>query len=223
MAASCRRTRSRSTAAGSRSTAPSSPPADAPPCPTYRASPTPAILTSETVFSLQQLPARLAVVGGGPLGCELAQAFARFGAQVTMLVDGDAPAAARGAGGRRGGRARARRDGVRLVTGARLVAVDRGARSKLLRFTSGEQEHRLPVDEILVAIGRRANVADLGLDAAGVAWTERRRHGRRPAAHLATRRSTPPATSPRSTSSRTPPTPWRAWSCATRCSGAGSG
>ncbi len=128
-------------------------------------------LTSDTVFSLQQLPARLAVVGGGPLGCELAQAFARFGAQVTMLVVGERllpreePEAAAVVE-----RALAA-DGVRLVTGARLDAVDRGARSKLLRFTSGGQEHRLPVDEILVATGRQANVADLGLDAAGIAWT----------------------------------------------------
>ena len=130
-------------------------------------------LTSESVFSLQQLPARLAVVGGGPLGCELAQAFARFGAQVTLLVDRDhllpreepeaAAVVARVLEG----------EGVRIVTGARLTAVERGPRSKSLRFASGEQEHRLAVDEILIATGRRPVVEDLGLDAAGVAWSER--------------------------------------------------
>jgi len=130
-------------------------------------------LTSESVFSLQQLPTRLAVVGGGPLGCELAQAFARFGAQVTLLVDGerllphDEPAAAEVVE-----RALAA-DGVRLVTGARLTAVERGARSKLLRFTAGEQEHRLMVEEILVVTGRRPNLGDLGLDAAGIGRSER--------------------------------------------------
>ena len=128
-------------------------------------------LTSETVFSLQQLPARLAVVGGGPLGCELAQAFARFGAQVTMLLDEhhllprEEPEVAAVIG-------RAlEADGVRIVTDTRLTAVERGARSKLLRFASGAEEHRLAVDEILIAVGRRPNLEGLGLEAAGVAAT----------------------------------------------------
>ena len=59
-------------------------------------------LTSETIFQLTDLPRRLAVIGGGPIGCELAQAFARFGSQVTLLVRGAPPAAARGRGLRRG-------------------------------------------------------------------------------------------------------------------------
>jgi pyruvate/2-oxoglutarate dehydrogenase complex dihydrolipoamide dehydrogenase (E3) component len=128
-------------------------------------------LTNESVFSLQHLPNRLAVVGGGPLGCELAQAFARFGSQVTLLLrerhllpreESETVAVVERA---------LVADGVRMVGGCRLVAVDRSVRSKVLRFAVGADEHRLAVDEILIATGRRPNVEDLGLEAAGIAAT----------------------------------------------------
>ena len=82
-------------------------------------------LTNQTVFSLTERPEHLAVIGGGPIGCELAQAFARFGARVTLLEAGprilprDDPDAAEVVAGA------LRRDGVQLMTGAR---VDGGAK-----------------------------------------------------------------------------------------------
>src|SRR4030095_12718880 len=93
-------------------------------------------LTNETVFSLINLPRRLAVIGGGPIGCELAQAFARFGARVHLVQmsgrllareDGDAARLARAA---------LERDGVRLAMDTRVVKVERGAGGKVLHLAS---------------------------------------------------------------------------------------
>ncbi|MGE0454753.1 MAG: mercuric reductase [Vicinamibacteria bacterium] len=128
-------------------------------------------LTNETVFSLTHLPARLAVVGGGPIGCEMAQAFARFGSRVTLLQtaaqvlereDPDAAGLVADA---------LRRDGVDVRVGTTLVSVERtadGAR-RLLVKRAGQIE-TLDADEILVAVGRAPNLEGLGLDAAGVAF-----------------------------------------------------
>ncbi|HTQ80655.1 MAG TPA: FAD-dependent oxidoreductase, partial [Thermoanaerobaculia bacterium] len=133
-------------------------------------------LTNETVFSLTALPPRLAVLGGGPIGCELAQAFARFGSQVTLLDRGghvlpreDADAAAIVQ------RALAA-DGVRFALNARLVEVKRQGEARVLVFETGgskgaEAERReLTADAILVAVGRAPNVEGLGLEAAGVRY-----------------------------------------------------
>ena len=126
-------------------------------------------LTNETVFALTALPPRLAVIGAGPIGCELAQAFARFGARVTLLEVAprilsreDAAAAAIVA-------AALREDGVRIVTGAAIARVTRVADGKALHV-GDEGAAPLVVDEILVGAGRAPNVRGLGLEAAGVAY-----------------------------------------------------
>lgn len=126
--------------------------------------------TNESIFNLTELPRRLAVIGGGPIGCELAQAFARLGAQVTIIQnhpqflpreDRDAAevllAAFRSAG-----------IGVRLDTEVERVETN-GAERVLHLARKGSRE-RLVADEILVAVGRRPNVERLGLEAAGVAF-----------------------------------------------------
>lgn len=125
-------------------------------------------LTNETVFSLTELPRRLAVVGGGPIGCELAQSFARFGAEVTLLEAGerilpkdDPDAAAVIAGA-------LKRDGVRTVCGARAAAVEARGEERTIRYSRGETSEATTVDQILVATGRAPNVDELGLEAAGV-------------------------------------------------------
>jgi pyruvate/2-oxoglutarate dehydrogenase complex dihydrolipoamide dehydrogenase (E3) component len=126
-------------------------------------------LTNETVFTLTELPRRLAVLGAGPVGCELAQAFARFGAEVTLLgdrpqllprEDPDAAALVERA---------MRRDGVRLLLGGKVVAVEPRGAEKVLRV-EGAAAGEVGADEILVAVGRRPNVEGLGLEAAGVAY-----------------------------------------------------
>ncbi|HSJ99272.1 MAG TPA: mercuric reductase [Myxococcota bacterium] len=132
-------------------------------------------LTNESVFALREPPARLAVIGGGPIGCELAQAFARLGVAVTLfevaarLLERDDPEA-----GAIVARALAR-DGVRVLCGAKIEGVSRDGAGKRLRFAAaGADAGDEGFDEVLVAAGRVPNVEDMGLEAAGVGFDPRR-------------------------------------------------
>jgi pyruvate/2-oxoglutarate dehydrogenase complex dihydrolipoamide dehydrogenase (E3) component len=128
-------------------------------------------LTSETVFELTERPGHLAVVGGGLIGCELAQAFRRLGSDVTLLSDvaqllpREDPDAAEII------RQALLRDGVRLALGAVIAGVTREGGRKVLRYEADGREDRVAADEILVATGRVPNVEGLGLEAAGVRHT----------------------------------------------------
>jgi pyruvate/2-oxoglutarate dehydrogenase complex dihydrolipoamide dehydrogenase (E3) component len=130
-------------------------------------------LTNETVFTLTELPARLVVLGGGPIGCELAQAFARLGSKVTLvsstprLLPKDVPAAGALV------EAALRRDGVDVLLRARAVAADHRGVARVVRVAIGSATRDLPCERILVATGRRANVDGLNLEAAGVAYGEK--------------------------------------------------
>ena len=126
------------------------------------------VLTSENLWDLEQLPERLVVLGGGPIGCELAQSFARLGSAVTQVEqsprvlpreDEDAAQAVAEA---------LVEDGVTLLTGhtATRFAVENG--EQVLYAQGADGERRLPFDAVLVAVGRRANTAGLGLDALGI-------------------------------------------------------
>lgn len=126
-------------------------------------------LTNETVFSLTERPRRLVVVGAGPIGCELAQAFRRFGSEVTLvsldprlLPREDADAAAILAG-------RFEREGVALRLGAKLLRVERRGGAKVVVLEREGRAEEAIGDEILVAVGRAPNVEGLELEAAGVA------------------------------------------------------
>jgi pyruvate/2-oxoglutarate dehydrogenase complex dihydrolipoamide dehydrogenase (E3) component len=126
-------------------------------------------LTNETVFSLTRLPPRLVVIGAGPIGCELAQAFRRFGSTVTvvsldasLLPREDADAAAILAG-------RFEREGVELRLGAKLLRVERRGGAKVVVLEREGRAEEVIGDEILVAVGRAPNVEGLELEAAGVA------------------------------------------------------
>jgi pyruvate/2-oxoglutarate dehydrogenase complex dihydrolipoamide dehydrogenase (E3) component len=127
-------------------------------------------LTNETVFSLTELPRRLAVIGGGPIGCELAQAFARFGSRVTLVElapqilgreDLDAAGILQ---------ASFLREGIELQTGARIISAERRDADRILRLEREGQQIELIVDAILVGVGRAPNVEGLGLETAGVEY-----------------------------------------------------
>ncbi|NCO20383.1 MAG: FAD-dependent oxidoreductase, partial [Gammaproteobacteria bacterium] len=125
-------------------------------------------LTNENVFELTELPRRLLVIGGGPLGCELAQAFCRFGARTTIVQDWplflpkeerDAAQILSDAFARDGIE-------VRLNTRAVNVRVEDG--QKLVDLVSDDYKSTVTVDAILTGTGRVPNVDDLNLEAAGV-------------------------------------------------------
>lgn len=127
-------------------------------------------LTNETVFSLTDLPRRLVVVGAGPIGCELAQAFRRFGSEVSMVSldprllpreDDDASALLA---------TRFEREGIRTALGARLRRVERRGDGKAVAFDRGNGAEEVVADEILLAVGRAPNVEGLDLEAAGVGF-----------------------------------------------------
>jgi pyruvate/2-oxoglutarate dehydrogenase complex dihydrolipoamide dehydrogenase (E3) component len=130
-------------------------------------------LTNETVFDCDRLPAALLVIGGGPIGAELGQAFGRLGSHVTIVSASDhilprededvAGVLAR----------QLRQEGVTVLDRARAVRVSRGNGLKRVTVRLPDGERSIDVDEILVAAGRRPNIEDLGLDDVGVAVGER--------------------------------------------------
>ena len=127
--------------------------------------------TNETIFKLTELPRRLAVIGGGPIGCELAQAFLRFGSRVTLLNDvgqllprEDSDAAAIVA-------RQFAQEGMTVLNGARILRVERRGAEKAIVYAREGIEAEVRCDEILAAAGRVPNLEGLDLEAAGVAWS----------------------------------------------------
>jgi pyruvate/2-oxoglutarate dehydrogenase complex dihydrolipoamide dehydrogenase (E3) component len=121
-------------------------------------------LTNETVFSLTELPQRLAVFGGGPMGSELAQAFRRLGSEVDLvystssLLPKDEPEAGEVV------RRQFERDGIGLHSGFRAMRAANGR----LTIKGNAETRQLEYDKLLLGIGRKANVEDLGLEAANI-------------------------------------------------------
>ena len=125
------------------------------------------LLTSDNIWESKTLPKKLAVLGGGPIGCELAQSFARFGSEVTLvemapsiMIKDDKQAA-------KLVHESLERDGVNILTDHKAVKVNNNPTKELICET-GEQQVAIEFDEILVAVGRRANTQNLGLEELGV-------------------------------------------------------
>ena len=131
-------------------------------------------LTNETVFSLTELPRRIAVIGAGPIGAELSQSFCRMGSRVTLLEmgpqilgreDPDAAAVVQDA---------LLSDGVSLLLNAKVVRIGTEGSDKIVHVEREREPLQVRVDEILVGIGRAPNVEGLNLEAAGVDYDPRR-------------------------------------------------
>jgi pyruvate/2-oxoglutarate dehydrogenase complex dihydrolipoamide dehydrogenase (E3) component len=129
-------------------------------------------LTNHTVFDLTEQPRRLAVIGGGPIGCELAQTFARLGTEVAVIEMMDQLLAREDADAAELLRTSMQRDGVEIRLSTRLRAVQTTETAKVLLLDGPDGESRLAVDEIFVAVGRTPNIEGLDLDTAGVAFDE---------------------------------------------------
>ncbi|MEK6211345.1 MAG: FAD-dependent oxidoreductase [Pseudomonadota bacterium] len=131
-------------------------------------------LTSDTVWNLRKLPARLVVLGGGPIGCELAQCFARLGSKVTqvemlprIMIREDPEFSEMVL-------ARFREEGVdvRLEHKAKQFLVENGEKALICEHQG--REVRIPFDEVLVAVGRIANTSGYGLEELGIPVTRSR-------------------------------------------------
>jgi pyruvate/2-oxoglutarate dehydrogenase complex dihydrolipoamide dehydrogenase (E3) component len=125
-------------------------------------------LTNETVFNLTELPARLGVIGAGPIGCELAQALARFGSQVTLLERSDQILPREDADAAAIVQSQMQLDGVSFVRNATISRIERRGTERVIHFEHDARRKELPVDAILVGIGRAPNVEGLGLSVVGV-------------------------------------------------------
>lgn len=130
-------------------------------------------LTNETVFWLTELPRRLAVIGGGPIGCELAQTFARIGSQVTILQRGGHVLPREDADAAEIVHRSLTRDGIALRLQAKILRVEKRVTEKIVIVEEDGRTAALAVDEILVGVGRTPNVEGLDLEKAGIAYDHR--------------------------------------------------
>ncbi|HEX9946482.1 MAG TPA: FAD-dependent oxidoreductase [Allosphingosinicella sp.] len=125
-------------------------------------------LTSDTMWEAlrgrETVPGRIAIVGGGPIGTEMAQAFARLGAKVTQIENGDRLLSKEDPEVSELVASVLREEGVEVLTGHSAVRVE----GKILIVRAGEEEIAIPFDEILVAVGRKARLSGYGLEALGI-------------------------------------------------------
>jgi len=130
-------------------------------------------LTNETLFSLTELPKRLGIIGAGPIGCEMAQSFARFGSEVFLIEathgilpreDQDAAAIVKAA---------MERDGVRLLCCGKDLKLAKSASRARFQVESHGKGYDVEVDQLLVAVGRAPNVEGLGLETVGVEFDKK--------------------------------------------------
>jgi pyruvate/2-oxoglutarate dehydrogenase complex dihydrolipoamide dehydrogenase (E3) component/uncharacterized membrane protein YdjX (TVP38/TMEM64 family) len=125
-------------------------------------------LTSDTLWELREQPRRLAILGGGPIGCELAQAFARLGSEVVQIEmlprlmtreDEEVSAFARAA---------LERDGVQVLTGHKALRCEKDGERRFIVVEAGGAEKRIEFDRLLCAVGRSARLKGFGLEELGI-------------------------------------------------------
>ena len=126
--------------------------------------------TNETIFDLTEAPGHLIVVGGGPIGIEMAQAHRRLGCKVTVIeafsiMPKDDPEAVAVV------RARLLEEGVAIIEGAKVAGISPSGNGVAVSIDRGGKNETITGTHLLVAAGRRANVSNLGLDAAGVTFS----------------------------------------------------
>jgi pyruvate/2-oxoglutarate dehydrogenase complex dihydrolipoamide dehydrogenase (E3) component/uncharacterized membrane protein YdjX (TVP38/TMEM64 family) len=131
-------------------------------------------LTSDTVWDIRTLPKRLVVLGGGPIGCELAQSFARLGSRVTQvemlprIMSREDPEVAEMVG------ARFRAEGIEILAGHKAKEVLRENGEIVVVVEQEGREKRIACDAILCALGRSANVEGFGLEELGIPVTKQK-------------------------------------------------
>ena len=130
-------------------------------------------LTSDSLWDLRELPKRLLVLGAGPIGCELAQSFARLGAQVTVVDQAPRIMPREDEDVAELVMERFTREGVRVLTGYKADSFERDEQGGVLHVQGDDERLALPFDKVLIAIGRKANVEGFGLEELQLPLTQR--------------------------------------------------
>lgn len=130
-------------------------------------------LTSDSLWQLRKLPRRLAVLGGGPIGSELAQAFSRLGSEVVQIERGDRLLPREDEEISASVLDSFRAEGIDVRLRSEATSVHQDGNAKWLTVETPEGSERIEFDELLVAVGRKANVAGFGLEDLGVALSDR--------------------------------------------------
>ncbi|MFT4788650.1 MAG: pyruvate/2-oxoglutarate dehydrogenase complex dihydrolipoamide dehydrogenase (E3) component [Paraglaciecola sp.] len=125
-------------------------------------------LTADNLWEIREQPKRMIVLGGGPIGCELSQAFARLGTHVTQIERGDQVLSKEDPDAAKHLQVQLEKDGVDLRLNTNAVAVQSTAEGNVLLVEFEGKEERIPFDKILVAVGRQANLTGFGLEKLGI-------------------------------------------------------
>ena len=131
-------------------------------------------LTNETIFSLTELPSRLGIIGAGPIGCEMAQTFARFGSEVHLFEGAEQILIREDSDAAKIVEKQMVRDGVNLICCGKVVGVETTSTGKVVKHEREGEVESIEVDEILVGVGRSPNVQGLGLETVGVEYDNRK-------------------------------------------------
>lgn len=131
-------------------------------------------LTNESIFSLTELPKRMIVVGGGPIGSEMAQSFARFGSKVTQIEQSDHILSREDSDAAQIVQKSMEKDGVRFLLNANAVRVEQRGDEKVVIVEQNGSQQEVVGDQLLIGIGRTPNVDGMGLEDVGVKFDQRR-------------------------------------------------
>lgn len=131
-------------------------------------------LTNESLFSLTELPKRLTVIGGGPIGSEMAQSFARFGCEVTQIEKSSQILSKEDSDAAKIVQDSMARDGVNFILNAQVKRFERRGNEKVTIYQKGGKELEIVGDEVLIGIGRAPNVHSMGLETVNVKFDPRK-------------------------------------------------
>ena len=125
-------------------------------------------LTADNLWEITEQPKRMIVLGGGPIGCELSQAFGRLGTHVTQIERGDQVLSKEDPDAAKHLQTQLEKDGIDLRLNTSAIAVETTGEGNVLVVEFEGKEERIPFDKILVAVGRQANLTGFGLEDLGI-------------------------------------------------------
>ena len=129
--------------------------------------------TNETIFTLTELPPKMAVIGAGPVGSEMAQAFARFGSFISLFVKGDHILPREDQDAAQKVEAQMKKDGIAFVLNSNIIRVSARGKEKVIYYQQDQMEKECVVNEIFVGVGRAPNVEGLGLEKVNVQYDKK--------------------------------------------------